>query len=90
MDLRRAGILLDTTNVDGAAVVSRVQHGDFDMAALTWEAAGTRTRAFSRVRRAIISAPAIAPNDSPSSSTNCVPRRHPQPALPCCNSWPNC
>jgi peptide/nickel transport system substrate-binding protein len=37
MDLRRAGILLDTTNVDGAAVVSRVQHGDFDMAALTWE-----------------------------------------------------
>jgi peptide/nickel transport system substrate-binding protein len=37
LDLRRAGILLDTANVDGAAVVSRVQHGDFDMAALTWE-----------------------------------------------------
>jgi peptide/nickel transport system substrate-binding protein len=37
LDLRRAGILLDTTNVDGVAVVSRVQHGDFDMAALTWE-----------------------------------------------------
>jgi len=37
LDLRRAGILLDTTNVDGAAVVARVQHGDFDLAALTWD-----------------------------------------------------
>jgi peptide/nickel transport system substrate-binding protein len=37
MDLRRAGILLDTTSLDAATLFSRVEHGDFDLAALTWE-----------------------------------------------------
>jgi peptide/nickel transport system substrate-binding protein len=37
MDLRRAGILLDTNGIDGSALVARVERGDFDMAALTWD-----------------------------------------------------
>jgi len=37
MDLRRTGILLDLTNLDAASLFSRVERGDFDMAALTWE-----------------------------------------------------
>ena len=37
MDLRRAGILLDTTNLDGATLFSRVEHGDFDLCGLTWD-----------------------------------------------------
>jgi peptide/nickel transport system substrate-binding protein len=37
MDLRRSGILLDTATLDGASLFSRVEQGDFDMAALTWE-----------------------------------------------------
>jgi len=40
MDLRRAGILLDTASLDAASLFSRVEHGDFDMAALTWEGRG--------------------------------------------------
>jgi peptide/nickel transport system substrate-binding protein len=37
MDLRRAGILLDTTSVDSTALVSRVERGEFDLTALTWD-----------------------------------------------------
>jgi len=37
MDLRRVGILLDTTTVDSAALIGRVQRGDFEMVALTWD-----------------------------------------------------
>ncbi|MBN2573830.1 MAG: hypothetical protein JXP73_04630 [Deltaproteobacteria bacterium] len=37
MDLRRAGILLDTTSLDTAGLFARVQRGDFDLAALIWE-----------------------------------------------------
>jgi len=37
MDLRRAGILLDTINLDGASLFSRVEHGDYDLCALTWD-----------------------------------------------------
>jgi peptide/nickel transport system substrate-binding protein len=37
MDLRRTGILLDTTSLDGATLFARMQSGDYDMAALTWE-----------------------------------------------------
>ena len=37
MDLRRSGILLDTATLDMATLLSRVEGGDFDMAALTWE-----------------------------------------------------
>jgi peptide/nickel transport system substrate-binding protein len=37
MDLRRAGILLDTTSLDGATLFSRVERGDFDLCGLTWD-----------------------------------------------------
>ena len=37
MDLRRTGILLDTTSLDTATLFARVERGDFDLAALTWE-----------------------------------------------------
>ena len=37
MDLRRAGILLDTTSLDGSALLARLERGDFDLAALTWD-----------------------------------------------------
>jgi peptide/nickel transport system substrate-binding protein len=37
MDLRRAGILLDTSNLDGATLFSRVEHGDYDLCGLTWD-----------------------------------------------------
>jgi peptide/nickel transport system substrate-binding protein len=37
MDLRRSGILLDTATLDAASLFARVEAGDFDMAALTWE-----------------------------------------------------
>ena len=37
MDLRRAGVLLDTTSLDAATLFSRVERGDFDLAALTWD-----------------------------------------------------
>jgi peptide/nickel transport system substrate-binding protein len=37
MDLRRAGILLDVTNLDAASLFSRVEEGDFDLSALTWD-----------------------------------------------------
>jgi peptide/nickel transport system substrate-binding protein len=37
MDLRRAGLLLDTTSLDAASLLARLERGDFDMAALTWE-----------------------------------------------------
>jgi peptide/nickel transport system substrate-binding protein len=37
MDLRRAGILLDTTSLDATSLLTRVEHGDYDLAALTWE-----------------------------------------------------
>jgi peptide/nickel transport system substrate-binding protein len=37
MDLRRVGILLDTATVDASALVARVERGDFEMAALTWD-----------------------------------------------------
>ena len=40
MDLRRSGILLDTTSLDATSLFSRVEHGDFDLAALTWEGRG--------------------------------------------------
>jgi peptide/nickel transport system substrate-binding protein len=37
MDLRRVGILLDTNNLDGATLFSRVEHDDYDLCALTWD-----------------------------------------------------
>ena len=37
MDLRRAGILLDTTSLDGSALLARLERGDFDLSALTWD-----------------------------------------------------
>jgi peptide/nickel transport system substrate-binding protein len=37
MDLRRVGLLLDTTTVDNATLVARVMRADFEMAALTWD-----------------------------------------------------
>jgi ABC-type oligopeptide transport system substrate-binding subunit len=37
LDLRRSGILLDTATVDSALLLSRLESGDFDLAALTWE-----------------------------------------------------
>jgi peptide/nickel transport system substrate-binding protein len=37
MDLRRAGILLDTTSLDGSALLARLERGDFDLTALTWD-----------------------------------------------------
>ena len=37
MDLRRAGILLDTTNLDGATLFARVERGDFDLCGLIWD-----------------------------------------------------
>jgi peptide/nickel transport system substrate-binding protein len=37
MDLRRAGILLDTSSLDGATLFSRVEHGDYDLCGLTWD-----------------------------------------------------
>ncbi len=37
MDLRRAGILLDISNVDGTTLLTRVQRGNFDLCALSWE-----------------------------------------------------
>jgi len=37
MDLRRAGILLDTTSLDGATLFARVERGDYDLCGLTWD-----------------------------------------------------
>ena len=37
MDLRRAGILLDTSNLDGSTLFSRVERGDYDLCGLTWD-----------------------------------------------------
>jgi peptide/nickel transport system substrate-binding protein len=37
MDLRRAGILLDTAILDGATLFSRVERGDYDLCGLTWD-----------------------------------------------------
>jgi peptide/nickel transport system substrate-binding protein len=37
LDLRRAGLLLDTVAVDAAGLQSRMDRGDFDLACLTWE-----------------------------------------------------
>jgi peptide/nickel transport system substrate-binding protein len=37
LDLRRAGLLLDTVPVDAAGLQSRLERGDFDLATLTWE-----------------------------------------------------
>ena len=37
MDLRRAGILLDSSSLDGASLFARVEHGDFDLCGLTWD-----------------------------------------------------
>jgi peptide/nickel transport system substrate-binding protein len=37
MDLRRAGILLDTSNLDGVTLFSRVERGDYDLCGLTWD-----------------------------------------------------
>jgi peptide/nickel transport system substrate-binding protein len=37
MDLRRVGILLDTATVDAPALVARIERGDFEMAALSWD-----------------------------------------------------
>jgi peptide/nickel transport system substrate-binding protein len=37
MDLRRAGILLDTVNLDGSTLLARVERGDFDLCAFTWD-----------------------------------------------------
>jgi peptide/nickel transport system substrate-binding protein len=37
MDLRRAGILLDVTSLDATSLFGRVERGDFDLAALSWD-----------------------------------------------------
>jgi peptide/nickel transport system substrate-binding protein len=37
LDLRRAGILLDSATVDGASFLARVQRGDFELAAMSWD-----------------------------------------------------
>jgi peptide/nickel transport system substrate-binding protein len=37
MDLRRSGILLDTSTLDAASLFARIESGDYDLAALTWE-----------------------------------------------------
>lgn len=37
LDLRRAGILLDTTTVDPASLPAKIQHGDFELAAMSWD-----------------------------------------------------
>jgi len=37
LDLRRAGLLLDTATVDAATLQARLDRGDFDLATLTWE-----------------------------------------------------
>lgn len=37
LDLRRAGLLLDTVPVDAAGLQSRLERGEFDLACLTWE-----------------------------------------------------
>jgi peptide/nickel transport system substrate-binding protein len=37
LDLRRAGLLLDTVAVDPAALQARLDRGDFDLATLTWD-----------------------------------------------------
>jgi peptide/nickel transport system substrate-binding protein len=37
LDLRRVGILLDHTTMDAGTLFSKVERGDFDMAALTWD-----------------------------------------------------
>jgi peptide/nickel transport system substrate-binding protein len=37
LDLRRAGLLLDTVTVDTATLQARLERGDFDLATLTWE-----------------------------------------------------
>lgn len=37
LDLRRAGLLLDTITVDASTLQSRLDRGDFDLVTLTWE-----------------------------------------------------
>jgi peptide/nickel transport system substrate-binding protein len=37
LDLRRAGLLLDTATVDPGTLQARLDRGDFDLATLTWE-----------------------------------------------------
>ncbi len=37
MNLRRVGILLDTNNLDGSTLFSRVERGDYDLCGLTWD-----------------------------------------------------
>jgi len=37
LDLRRAGLLLETITVDMATLQARLEQGDFDLATLTWE-----------------------------------------------------
>jgi ABC-type transport system substrate-binding protein len=37
LDLRRVGILLDTTTIDGSALMGRLARDDFEMAAMTWD-----------------------------------------------------
>ena len=37
LDLRRAGLLLDTVAVDPGALQTRLDRGDFDLATLTWD-----------------------------------------------------
>ena len=37
LDLRRAGLLLDTVAVDPASLQARLDRGDFDLATLTWD-----------------------------------------------------
>jgi peptide/nickel transport system substrate-binding protein len=37
LDLRRVGILLDTTTIDGSTLVGRLARDDFEMAAMTWD-----------------------------------------------------
>ncbi|HEX7597430.1 MAG TPA: hypothetical protein VF518_04395, partial [Polyangia bacterium] len=37
LDMRRAGLLLDTTTVDAASLQARLDRGDFDLAILMWD-----------------------------------------------------
>jgi peptide/nickel transport system substrate-binding protein len=40
LDLRRAGLLLDTVTVDASTLQARLDRGDFDLATLTWDGRG--------------------------------------------------
>jgi len=75
LDLRRAGLLLDTVAVDAGNLQARLDRGDFDLATLTWD--GRRDedpRLLSPVRGNSTSS-AIAPSICSPCSNKCVWRQ---------------